>query len=79
MRRRNPNTVREARERAGLTQLEVAIKAQISIGTLSVAERGGPISSRSAQRLATALAVREADLMPRRRKTTTREQPPTAA
>jgi len=79
MRPTTQNVVRDARERAGLTQLQLANESGVSLGTISVAERGGRLSERSAQRLAAALHVTEIELMRaasrRRRARTTNEQP----
>lgn len=47
-----PNGLREARERAGLTQTELASRATITVGAISQFERGDKLPS-----LATALAL----------------------
>lgn len=60
--RRTPNAVRDARERAGVTQLELALRSGISVGTISVAERGGRLSARAAGKLASVLGVGASDL-----------------
>jgi transcriptional regulator with XRE-family HTH domain len=56
--------VREARERAGLTREQLAVKAGIAGSTLYLAERAGLISEATAVKLATALGVRPEELGP---------------
>lgn len=60
-RMRNTDTskkpLRAARDRAGLTQLQLAVKAGCSIQTISLGERTGFLSAGSAARLAAALGV----------------------
>jgi transcriptional regulator with XRE-family HTH domain len=55
--------VRAARERAGMTQLQLAARAAISLSTLGVAERFGALSQRTAERLAPVLGCRVEDLL----------------
>lgn len=53
------NPIRDARQRAGLTQLRVCADAGLSIKTLATAERWGPraVSHESLKKIATALRV----------------------
>ncbi|SRR5216684_756601 len=51
------NPLRRERLRQGLTQLELAVVAGCSMNSISIAERGGKISSQMAERLAGALGV----------------------
>lgn len=64
----NPNTkpspVRSARERAGLTREQLAVKAGLSSSTLYLVERAGLISDATAAKLAAALGVSAAELRP---------------
>lgn len=52
-----PNQVRAARERAGLTREQLAVRAGIAGSTLYLVERAGLISPTTASKLATALGV----------------------
>ncbi len=51
------NAVRTARERAGLTREQLAVKAGMSSTTLYLAERAGLISAATAAKLAPILGV----------------------
>jgi len=51
------NAVRAARERAGLTREQLAVRAGISSTTLYLAERAGLISAATAAKLAPILGV----------------------
>lgn len=51
------NGVRAARRRASLSQVALAAKAGVSVGTVSLAERGGMLSPTVADRLAAALGI----------------------
>lgn len=54
--------VRRARERAGLSREQLAVKAGLSSTTLYLAERAKLISPRTAERLAVALGVTAEEL-----------------
>lgn len=56
---RNPIRVliRCARKRQGLSQLELALLADVSLNTVSLAERSGRMSPRTAERIAAALGL----------------------
>lgn len=56
--------VRVARERAGITQFELAVEAGVHPATVSLAERGAPISPTTAAKLAAALGVSPEELQP---------------
>lgn len=60
--KRNP--VRAARERAGLTREQLAVKAGLSSSTLYLAERAGLVSPATAAKLAGVLGVPAKDLRP---------------
>lgn len=62
----NANPVRLARLRAGLTIVETAAKAHMSLGTLWCAERG-VMTPRTAERLAKVLDVSPEHLQPHAR------------
>jgi transcriptional regulator with XRE-family HTH domain len=57
--------LRRERLRRGLTQLTLAIRANCSLNSVSIAERGGKISEAMAQRLAAALHVPVEAICPR--------------
>lgn len=46
---------REYRRLRGMTQVQLCVAAGISLATLAVAERGGPLSEKVAKKLARAL------------------------
>jgi transcriptional regulator with XRE-family HTH domain len=54
---RPPSLIRNARERAGLTREQAAVRAGISSTTLYLAERAGLISAATAAKLAPILGV----------------------
>jgi DNA-binding XRE family transcriptional regulator len=56
--------VRAARERAGLTREQAAVRAGLSSSTLYLAERAGLISDETAAKLAAALGVEARELKP---------------
>ncbi|ACG73251.1 transcriptional regulator, XRE family [Anaeromyxobacter sp. K] len=58
------NPVRAARERAGLTREQLAVKAGLSSSTLYLAERAGLVSAATAAKLAAVLGVAAAELQP---------------
>lgn len=59
-----PNAVRAARERAGLTREQAAVKAGVSSSTLYLAERAGLLSDNIAAKLAKALGMDPEELRP---------------
>ncbi|HEX9051668.1 MAG TPA: helix-turn-helix transcriptional regulator [Anaeromyxobacter sp.] len=56
--------VRAARERAGLTREQLAVRAGLSSSTLYLAERAGLLSDESATKLAKVLGVTAEELRP---------------
>jgi transcriptional regulator with XRE-family HTH domain len=54
---RPDSPLRAARVRAGLTQQQLAVKAGLTTGVLSLAERSGYLTKASAEKLAVALGV----------------------
>jgi len=54
--------LRRLRVRAGLTQLALAIRAGCSANSISLIERGAPLSAEMAERLARALHCNPSDL-----------------
>jgi len=52
-----PNAVRSARERAGLTREQLAVRAGVSSTTLYLAERAGLLSAATANKIAPILGV----------------------
>ncbi len=56
--------VREARERAGLTREQLAVRAGIAGSTLYLVERAGLISEATAAKLSAVLGVPVEDLRP---------------
>ncbi len=60
--RLNPSPVRLARERAGLTREQLAVKVGLSSSTLYLAERAGLISEATAAKLAKELGVSAEEL-----------------
>lgn len=60
----NPSPVREARERAGLTREQLAVKAGVSSSTLYLAERAGLLSEPIAAKIAVVLGVSVEELRP---------------
>lgn len=56
--------VRAARERAGLTREQLAVRAGLSSSTLYLAERAGLVSDATAAKLAIALGIEPAELRP---------------
>jgi len=61
---KTPTPLLAARERLGLTQLQLAVKAGCSIQTISIAERTGHLTPTSAAKLARALECRAEELRP---------------
>jgi len=59
-----PSPLRAARERAGLTREQLAVRAGLSSSTLYLAERAGLVSDATAAKLAAALGVEPAELKP---------------
>lgn len=57
-----PTPLRHFRVRAGLTQLVLAIRAGCSAGSISLIERGAPLSAEMAERLAPVLGCTPSDL-----------------
>jgi transcriptional regulator with XRE-family HTH domain len=53
-----------ARRRVRLTQAQLAVKAGLSIATVSLAERFGVVTDRTLERLAAALGVDAKELRP---------------
>lgn len=53
--------LRDARKRARLTQLQLAMQAGVSLPLVYLAERGGVISDRTALRFATVLGAKPED------------------
>lgn len=60
----HPSPVRRARERAGLSREQLAVKAGISSTTLYLAERAGLISANTAAKVAAVLGVSAEELRP---------------
>jgi len=58
------NPLRRARLRRGWSQVELAARADISLGTVSLCERGGFLTHAMARRLAPVLGVQPSDLLP---------------
>jgi transcriptional regulator with XRE-family HTH domain len=52
-----PNALRRLRAQRRWSQLDLANRAGVSLGTISIAERGGPASAATVQALAAALEV----------------------
>jgi len=59
-----PSPLRAARERAGLTREQLAVRAGLSSSTLYLAERAGLVSDATAAKLAAVLGVEPAELKP---------------
>ena len=59
--RQNRNPIRLARDAAGITQIEAALQAGVSLSTYRLAEHG-VITRRTLERIAVALGVSVADL-----------------
>jgi len=59
-----PSPLRDARERAGLTREQLAVRAGLSSSTLYLAERAGLVSDTTAAKLAAALGVPAEELRP---------------
>lgn len=55
--------LRRLRVRSGLTQLALSIRAECSLNSISIAERGGRLSVEMAERLARALHCEPRELM----------------
>jgi transcriptional regulator with XRE-family HTH domain len=62
MRTAHKNLIRSARERAGLSREQLAVKAGLSGSTLYLAERAGLISAVTAAKIAPILGLREDEL-----------------
>lgn len=60
--------LRRARERAGLTQLEVSIRTGLGMSTVAMADRGARISPKTARKLAAVLGIDPLDLLPKKTK-----------
>ena len=58
-----PNAVRSARERAGLSREQAAVKAGLSLTTLYLAERAGLITAATAAKLAPVLGCSAIELL----------------
>jgi transcriptional regulator with XRE-family HTH domain len=58
--------LRLLRKREGLSQLALAVRAGVSLNTVSLAERSGRLTERTAERFATALGVTRDVLTPER-------------
>jgi transcriptional regulator with XRE-family HTH domain len=56
--------LRAARTRAGLTQLQLAVKAGLHLATVAIAERGARMSPETLRKLAGALGVPSEELQP---------------
>lgn len=61
---RKPSPLRAARERLGLTQVQLAVAANCAVQTISIAERTGYITLAAAQKLAPVLKVDPLELRP---------------
>ncbi|HYG67874.1 MAG TPA: helix-turn-helix transcriptional regulator [Anaeromyxobacteraceae bacterium] len=61
---RKPSPLRAARERRGLTQVQLAVAANCAVQTISIAERTGHITLQSAEKLAAALGIDPLELVP---------------
>jgi ribosome-binding protein aMBF1 (putative translation factor) len=57
-----PSPVRRARERAGLSREQLAVKAGVSSTTLYLAERAGLITPSTAAKVAAALGIAAEEL-----------------
>jgi transcriptional regulator with XRE-family HTH domain len=55
--RSKPNRIRAAREAAGLTREQLAVKAGVSSTTLYLAERAGLISANTTAKVASVLGI----------------------
>ncbi len=55
--------LQSARRRASLTQVQLAARAGIALSTLSLAERFGVLSKRTAEKIAAVLQVAVEDLL----------------
>ncbi len=53
----HPSPVRRARERAGLSREQLAVKAGVSSTTLYLAERAGLLSQNTAAKIAAVLGI----------------------
>lgn len=62
--RPEPSPLAIARQRAGLTQQELAVKAGVSVPTIRNMERGMWVTTTTRDRLALALGVKAASLQP---------------
>lgn len=62
MRSTSRNPIRAARERAGLSREQLAVKAGVSSSTLYLAERAGLVSDATIAKLAEALGIPLAEL-----------------
>jgi ribosome-binding protein aMBF1 (putative translation factor) len=62
--RSKPSAVRTARENAGLTREQLAVKASVSSTTVYLAERAGLLSENTAKKLAVVLGCDPATLLP---------------
>lgn len=60
----NVSPVRAARERAGLTREQLAVRAGLSGSTLYLAERAGLVSKRTAEKIAEVLGLPAEELRP---------------
>lgn len=56
--------IRSLRTAAGLTQIELAVRSDVALQTLGLAERVGFVTPTTATKLAGVLGVRPAELLP---------------
>jgi transcriptional regulator with XRE-family HTH domain len=61
---KQPNPLRAARERAGLSQFQLAVRAGLHLATVGLAERGARVSPETSAKLAAALGVTAEELRP---------------
>lgn len=57
------NPVRSARQKANLSQIELAVKANVSQATISSIEAGATTSAEVAERIAAALQISELEVL----------------
>jgi transcriptional regulator with XRE-family HTH domain len=60
--------LRTLRAKRSLRILDLCIKTGVGMSTLAIADRGGPITERTARLLAPVLGVKPEDLMPEAKK-----------
>jgi transcriptional regulator with XRE-family HTH domain len=61
---KTPTPLRRERVRKGLTQLDLAVKADCSLNTVALAERSGRVSEEMATRFSRALGVPSTTIRP---------------